>query len=80
MQLAIVQENRLNALAILYINNDIKLDYSQVIDQFVKGNRRLNLKSADFVLCLIFILRFHSSNRSRKSIILKLASRMHENA
>ena len=28
----------------LYINNDIKLNYSQVIDQFAKGNRRLNLK------------------------------------
>ena len=39
-----MQESRLNALALLYINNDIKLDYSQVIDQFVKGNRRLNLK------------------------------------
>ena len=39
-----MQENRLNALALLYINNEIKLDYSQVFDQFVKGNRRLNLK------------------------------------
>ena len=39
-----MQENRLNALALLYINNDIKLDYSQVIDQFAKRNRRLNLK------------------------------------
>ena len=39
-----MQENRLNALALLYINNDIKLDYSQVIDQFAKGNRRFNLK------------------------------------
>ena len=38
------QENRLNVLAILYVNNYIKLDYSQVIDQFGKGNRRLNLK------------------------------------
>ena len=39
-----MQKNRLDALALLYINNDIKLDYSQVIDQFAKGNRRLNLK------------------------------------
>ena len=39
-----MQENRLNALALLYINNDIKLDYRQVIDQFAKGNRRFNLK------------------------------------
>jgi len=39
-----MQEDRLNALALLYINKDIKLDYSQVIDQFGKGNRRLNLK------------------------------------
>ena len=39
-----MKENRLNALALLYINNDNKLDYSQVIDQFAKGNRRLNLK------------------------------------
>ena len=39
-----MQENRLNALALLYINNDITLDYSQVTDQFSKGNRRLNLK------------------------------------
>jgi len=38
-----MQEDRLNALALLYINKDIKLDYSQVIDQFSKGNRRLNL-------------------------------------
>ena len=74
-----MQENRLNALTLLYIN-DIKLDYSQVIDQFTKGNRRLNLKQTDFVLCLIFILRFYSSNKSRKSIVRKLASRMHENA
>ena len=39
-----MQEKRLNAMALLYINNDIKHDYSQVIDQFAKGNRRLNLK------------------------------------
>jgi len=39
-----MQEHQLNALALLYINKDIKLDYSQVIDQFAKGNRRLNLK------------------------------------
>ena len=39
-----MQENRLNALAFLYINNDIKLDCSQVIDQFAMGNRCLNLK------------------------------------
>ena len=75
-----MQENRLNALTLLYINNGITPDYSQVIDHFAKGNRRLNLKYTDFVLCLIFILRFHSFNRSRKSIILKLVSRMHENA
>ena len=55
-----MQENRLNPLAFLFINNDIKLDYSQVIDQFAKGNRRLNLKSTDFVLCLIFILQIDS--------------------
>ena len=75
-----MQENRLNASALLHINNDIKLDYSQVIDQLAKENRRLNLKQTDFALCLIFILQFHSSNKSRKSIILKLASTMHENA
>ena len=39
-----MQENRLSALALFYINYDIKLDYSQVIDQFAKGNRRFNLK------------------------------------
>ena len=39
-----MQENRLNALALLYVNNDIKLDYSQAIDQFAKENCRLNLK------------------------------------
>ena len=39
-----MQENRLNALALLYINYDVKLDYSQVIDQFAKGNRRFDLK------------------------------------
>ena len=39
-----MQENRLNALALLHINNLIKLDCSQVINQFAKGNRRLNLK------------------------------------
>ena len=61
-----MQENRLNALALLYINNDIKLDYSQVIDQFAKRNRRLNLKYTDFVVCLIFILLFHSFNKSNK--------------
>ena len=38
-----MQEDRLNALALLYIKKDIKLDYCQVIDQFAKGNRRLNL-------------------------------------
>ena len=37
-----MQENRLNALALLYINNDIKCDYCQVIDQFAKGNSRLS--------------------------------------
>ena len=74
-----MQENRLNALDFWYITNNIKLDYSEVIDQFAKGNHRLNLKSINFVVCLIFILRFHSSNKSRKSIILKLAFSMHEN-
>jgi len=39
-----MREDRLIALALLYINKDIKLDYSQVIDQFAKENRRLNLK------------------------------------
>jgi len=39
-----IQEDRLNALDLLYINKDIKLDCSQVTDQFVKGNGRLNLK------------------------------------
>jgi len=39
-----MQEDRLNASALLYINKDIKLDYSQVIDQFAQGNHRLNLK------------------------------------
>ena len=34
-----MQKHRLNAFALLYINNDIKLDYSQVIDQFAKENR-----------------------------------------
>ena len=33
-----MQENRLNALTLLYINNNIKLGYSQVIGQFAKGN------------------------------------------
>ena len=72
-----MQENRLNALALWFINNDIKLDYSQEIDQFAKRNRRLNLISTDFVLCFFF--PFHS-NKSRKSIILKLDFRMRENA
>ena len=50
-----MQENWLNALALWYINNDIKLDYSQVIDQFVKENRRLNLKSLPlFYVCFSF--------------------------
>jgi len=53
-----MQEDRLNALALLYINKDIKLDYSQVIDQFTKGNLRLNLKYTDFVFwSLIYALR-----------------------
>jgi len=39
-----MQDDRLNALALSYTNKDIELDYSQVIDQFAKGNRRLNLK------------------------------------
>ena len=73
------QENWLIALALLYINNDIKLDYSQVIGQFVKGDRRLNLKQTDFVFWFIFTLQFHSSDKSRKNI-LKLAFRMHKNA
>ena len=73
-----MQEKRLNGVALLYINNDIELDYNQVINQFAKGNRRHNLKYTDFVLRLIFIFRFHFSNKFRKRIILKLASRMHE--
>ena len=39
-----MKEDRLDALAHLYINKDIRLDRDQVIDQFAKSNRRLNLK------------------------------------
>ena len=38
------QENRLKALALLSINNNIKLDSSQMFDQFAKENRCFNLK------------------------------------
>ena len=44
-----MQEDRLNVLALLYISKDIKLGHSQAIDQFLKGNRCLNLKQSDFV-------------------------------
>ena len=44
-----MQENRLYALAFSYINNDIKLACIQVIDQFAKGNRRVNVKQTDFI-------------------------------
>ena len=43
-------EERLNGLAQLYINRDIKLVIDDVIDDFSKFNRRLN-----FVL-LVYIL------------------------
>ena len=39
-----MKEDRLYSLAHLYINRDINLDHDQVIDQFAKSNRRLNLK------------------------------------
>ena len=39
-----MQEDRLNALARLYLNNRIKLDHSLMIDRFAKSNRRLNFK------------------------------------
>jgi len=42
--LLVMQEDRINALALLYLNKDFKLDYSHVIDHFAQGNRRLNLK------------------------------------
>lgn len=35
-------EDRLNGLAHMYINRDIKLDYSKVIDEFSRFNRRLS--------------------------------------
>ena len=62
-----MEENQLNALAFLYTNNDIKLDYSQVIKQFAKENRYLNLKQIVSILCL-----FLSTNKFRKSILQKL--------
>lgn len=39
-------EERLNGLAHLFINRDIELNYSQVIDEFSKGNRRLDFNQA----------------------------------
>ena len=39
-----MKEDRLDSLAHLYINKDISIDRDQVIDQFAKSNRRLNLK------------------------------------
>ena len=62
-----MEENQLNALAFLHINNDIKLDYSQVINQFAKENRYLNLKQIVSILCL-----FLRTNKFRKSILQKL--------
>ena len=37
-------EDRLNGLAHMYIDKDIKLDYDKVIDIFSKSNRRLKLR------------------------------------
>jgi len=36
-------EDRLNGLAQMYINKDMKIDYGKVIDIFSKTNRRLKL-------------------------------------
>ena len=40
-----MSEQRLNGLAHLYINDDIPVDYDAVLDEFGKGNRRLNFVS-----------------------------------
>ena len=37
-------EDRLNGLAHLFINRDIKLDYQSVIEEFGRCNRRLAFK------------------------------------
>jgi len=37
-----MNEDRLNGLAHLYINRDIRLDYGMVVDQFARFNRRLS--------------------------------------
>jgi len=37
-------EDRLNGLAHMFINKDIRLDYERVIDIFSKSNRRLKLR------------------------------------
>jgi len=37
-----MKEERLNGLAHLYINRDVELDYSKVIEEFARFNRRLS--------------------------------------
>ncbi|ELU17192.1 hypothetical protein CAPTEDRAFT_133408, partial [Capitella teleta] len=39
---SVMGEDRLNGLAHLFINRDIELNYSHVIDEFSQSNRRLN--------------------------------------
>ena len=34
---------RLNGLALLYVHRDISLDFEQVVAEFLRKNRRLNL-------------------------------------
>ena len=34
-------DERLNGLALMFVNSDITLDYDAVIDEFGKSNRRL---------------------------------------
>jgi len=36
-----MSDSRLNGLALLYVHRDILLNYDSVIDDFPKGNRRL---------------------------------------
>jgi len=36
-----MSDSRLNGLALLYVHRDIPLNYDSVIDDFAKGNRRL---------------------------------------
>jgi len=36
-----MSDSRLNGLALLYVHRDILLNYDSVIDDFAKGNRRL---------------------------------------